>query len=117
MEINITKLVKANNPQLYSASIAEIGNNAGPLTWNRALSDGMDLVGITDPDQLEELREYFAAFGAWDEDEINTWTIQKMNALLLQDIAGTIRENGLNNPEFNSVFQDDDGEWYYYVGP
>lgn len=42
--------------------------------------------------QLDELRDYFEDFGAWDEDEIASWTHTELNALFLQLVAGDIRE-------------------------
>ncbi len=116
MEINITKLVEANNWQLYSASIAEIGEGAAYITWTRALADGMDFIGVTDPDQLAEVKDYFRGFGAWTDEDIDSWTVQQTNALLLQFAAGDLREQEVNEEYGGILYQGDDGEFYYYVG-
>jgi len=91
MELNITKLVQKTTAKDYSASIAEIGNDAGPTTWNTAINDASNYFNMAD-EELEELREYFAGFGAWANEEIKAWDTGQLYALLLQFISGDIRE-------------------------
>src|SRR5262249_40014702 len=80
---------------------------------------------------------YFRDFGAWSPDEIAAWSDTDLNALLLQDIAGNVREAGLDDLSEDSspdeireafakydadqdvshlLFLDDDQRIYYYVG-
>ena len=91
MELNITKLVQETTAKDYSASIAELGNDAGPITWNAAVNDASDYFNMTD-EELEKLREYFTGFGGWANEEIKAWDTGQLYALLLQFISGDIRE-------------------------
>ncbi len=127
MELNITHLMeRSDDMYLYSASVAELGEDAGRITWQNA----MDAADIPPPlltdDQLPEFREYIRDFGAWDREEVDSWTSQECNALCLQLIAGDIRErqsfeddDDLERYEENlggRIFEADDGQWYYYIG-
>lgn len=70
-------------------------------------------------------------FLSWDDVEIAKWTSRECNALLLQLIAGDIREAGVDtkNPNWNkyqvdseagiihgNMYRGDDGQVYYYIG-
>ena len=98
MEINITHLVNAGNMMDYSASIAEIGDYAGVYTWRAAMDefcpDDEDSKALVTGDDVQTVKDYFGRFGAWDTEERESWTDQEVNALLLQFIAGDIREAG-----------------------
>lgn len=138
MELKITEIVNSHrlgdSPMAYySASAAELGQDAGKITWENA-KDAIDSDGHFEPllktdEQIENAKEWFAEFGAWDGEEIATWSNQDLNALLLQFIAGDIRES---EPQ---IFDDYDeyqkqaergtvsgriylsGEdWYIYIG-
>lgn len=80
------------------------------------------------PEQQSELRDWIRGFGAWDDEELAAMSDQETNALLLQFIAGDIREQ----EHFDTIeeweaacesgqcsgalCQGDGGRWYYYVG-
>ena len=108
IELKITDLfhVLADHPtgqghaRYYSGSIAELGPDAGRITWENSLRDGEKLLlpafhpddrRPTDQD-LDALRDYAASFGAWDRAEIETWPPTHLLAFLLQDIAAAVRE-------------------------
>lgn len=97
-EIDITALFNAADfrPSYYSASCAELGQDAGEVTWQNAVdrSEEMDLL-LTD-EKRDVFRDYVRGFGAWTDEEINSWTNIELNALLLQMISGDIRESGLH---------------------
>lgn len=129
MEVNITRLFKTINPKYYSASVAELGNDAGSITWQNSLDAAPRL--LKSKDQLSEFREYMQGFGAWSESEIKAWSVKECNALLLQLIAGDIREAGLDtkNPDWQqyqadsesgrisgNIYAADNGQVFYYIG-
>jgi len=136
MEIDITDFVLKNAMIDFSASVAEIGNNAARSTWNAVREHSPSYMFVTQ-DNREEVQSYFRDFGAWSPDEIAAWSDTDLNALLLQDIAGNVREAGLDDLSEDSspdeireafakydadqdvshlLFLDDDQRIYYYVG-
>ena len=138
MELDITELFTeffaTNGPEQFSASRAELGKNAAQITWANAKDAGASAPLVKTKEQLDECREYFASFGAWDRDEIATWDADEINALLLQFIAGDMREGDLDADTDDDgwheyerrdslgeisgrIFRDDDdGRVYYYIG-
>lgn len=98
MELEITHLFTDKEtsfvPFDLSNNCATLGDNAGALTWAASL----ECADATQPPLLdtEEKKEAFRSFvrssGGWDDDEIATWSDRELNALLLQWIAGDVRE-------------------------
>jgi hypothetical protein len=125
MELDITHLTDQDNVDLmdYSASIAEIGDKAGRETWNNALNTEHMLIT---KDQMEDVKDYIRDFGAWEDEEIDAWDLKETNALLLQFIAGDLREylEAKESDDFDRwnencggrIYEDDKGTLYYYVG-
>lgn len=110
MEINITKYFDNEEHCLVSGSRAELGDNAGAITWQNALESAQsDLLPQFTPEEIEEIRDYFGTFGAWDDEERAAWSIQEIRALVSQLISGDIRE-------IENVCSDEDGEidWEEY---
>jgi hypothetical protein len=127
MELNITHLMeRSDDMYLYSASAAELGEDAGRITWRNAMDSAEIPPPLLTDDQLPEFRDYIREFGAWSDEAIDSWDAQNCNALCLQMIAGDIRErqafaddDDLERYEENfggRIFEADDGQWYYYVG-
>lgn len=110
MEINITRFFNEANPRNYSASRQELGDNAGPITWNNAVSDSPEYMFIT-AENREEFEAHFRAYGAWSEEEITAWSDRELNALFLQDVSAEIRG-------FNDMAEGDWQEWeaLFYAG-
>lgn len=131
MQIDITELFNNTPLRDYSASNAELGEGVGALTWDNAKEDcGAWLPKFIDS-ELDALRKYFKSFGAWSEEEIASWTVQELCALLLQFIAGDIRASGIDTTALDweayetgayegaysgAFYKGDDGRVYYYVG-
>ena len=129
LEINITDFFNSECPSDYSASRAEIGDNAGQDTWQAANECEYNFIT---GDTREEVRAHFASFGAWSEEEIASWPDSELNALLIQDISGNMRDllggfgvfadawdwDTYENDENTSgrLFKDDDGEIYFSIG-
>jgi len=131
MELNITELYNSMCPRDYSASVAEIGNNAGQDTWRAACEDSPDYMILDTDEKRDAMRAHVRGFGAWTDEEINAWTNVELNALLIQCIAGDIRESILDDDpqawaEYYEqgeqgivscrLFSDDEGQVYYYIG-
>lgn len=130
MELNITNFFNNAAPMDYSASVAEIGEGAGQATWQAAIDDSPDYPLLSSDSEREEARRYFQGFGAWEKDEIAVWSDTDLNALLIQYIAGSIRESGLtpksSTDEWavyeadeniaHDIFRAADGQIYVYIG-
>jgi hypothetical protein len=123
MELNITRLVNVDLMN-YSASIAEIGDDAGKVTWNNALES--EIILVFTPEQIAEAKDYFRDFGAWEDEEIDGWSAQETNALVLQFVAGDLREyleakagddfEQWNENHGGRIFETEDGQYWYYLG-
>lgn len=136
MELNITQFFNAAAPMDYSASVAEIGANAGADTWRAACDDSANYPILDTPEKREAFRAFVRGFGAWDDAEIAAWSDSELNALCVQWIAGDMREPvgfelGPNTTaeqwadyEAQSeagqcsgrIFRADDGTVYFYIG-
>lgn len=92
MTLNITHLVNGDDMVRYSASIAEIGEMAGQITWNNAQSEAADAPLLKTHEDCDYARKFFSEFGAWHETELAAMSDTEINALTLQYIAGDIRE-------------------------
>jgi len=129
MEINITEFFNNEAPSDYSASVAELGRDAGKLTWAAAQEAATDDYHLLQTEvDFVEFRAWVAGFGAWDRDEIAAWSPVDCNALLIQFIAGFMREAGMPADDFDwedydqnediahDIFRADDGQIYFYMG-
>jgi hypothetical protein len=92
MEIDITRLVQDCEPSRFSASQAEMGVDAGKITWGNAKDEAAHAPLISTKAELEEFRRWIREFGAWDAEEIAKWNATECNALLIQFISGELRE-------------------------
>lgn len=130
LEINITQFFNTAAPQDYSASVAEIGNNAGADTWRAACDDVADYGPmLATPEQLQALRDHVRGFGAWSDEEIAAWSDTECNALFIQLVSGDIRESPLAEGDWvqyqewaercvcsSNIFRNDDGQIFYTLG-
>lgn len=126
MEINITKFFLEACPKDYSASVAEIGNNAGAYTWQAAKDDSQDYMMLDTEEKQQAFRDYAGKFGAWSDEEINNWNQVELNALFIQFISSEMREHGLSvesdweeyeeSEGAGCLFKGTDGQYYFYVG-
>ena len=106
-EIDITDFFHGAAPMDYSASAAEIGRDAGRITWRAACDDSPDWPLLQTEEQRDAFRRYVKGFGAWTQEEIARWSDTELNALLIQFVSGDLRESGLT-PESTDV------EWLEY---
>jgi hypothetical protein len=134
MEIDVTEYVGEQDCAQYSDSIANSGlQNIGEITWRNACEQATraPLVGA---DKQDALRDWIRDFGAWDTEELAAMSDAETNALLLQFIAGDIREmeafetheayqkasegGSCSGRLFKGDIEGDPsfGRWYFYVG-
>lgn len=89
-EINVSEIWN-QDCALLSASQAELGENAGQITWRNCVALAEQLPLVTDENR-DDIREHFAAYGAWDRDEINAWSDTELSAMVWQEAAASMRE-------------------------
>lgn len=127
MGINVTHLVNGSEDMFnFSASAFELGENAGEITWTNAVSYSEEAPLVTE-DQLDDVAEWLKDFGAWPEDEIDDMVPTELNALLLQFVAGDIREMqdfdsedeyldaGAAGQNPGRLYKGDDDQWYFSI--
>ena len=95
-QLDITHLVSSENfvPFDLSNNCATLGDNAGQLTWRASMEASKDIAPplLDTEEKKDDFRQFVKESGGWKEDEINSWDDTYLNALLLQWIAGDIRE-------------------------
>lgn len=96
MEINITEFFNSTEPHYYSASRAELGDNAGAITWNNALDRAEEVDLLDNEEKVDAFKQFVRESGGWTYEEINTWSHAELNALFIQWISGDMREGGLH---------------------
>jgi len=124
-EINITQFYNDATPSTYSASQAELGPDAGRITWANAqqrAAYGTPL--LKTPEEMEAMRAWVESTGAWTEGLPDA----DLNPLFIQLISCDIRErNDLCNtwPEYYELAEqclvsgtlfEADGQIYYVLG-
>ena len=109
MELLITEFVKHGDKNKYYGSVATHGENAGPNTFNAAKDDAPKWDILNTSEKIAAAKKYFKSFGAWDEEEIASWSIDELNALMIQCICAEMSE------ETDSVFEGIDGEYYISI--
>ena len=137
MEIDITRFVKTAEPCEFSASRAELGVDAGAITWRNAKREAAESPLLSDESALDSLRQWARESGGWTREEVSAWTPEECNALFVQIISGDLRElESLaysDSDEYGvdwqaaerlaeqgtihgALFKGTDGNVYYYLG-
>lgn len=133
MEINITQFFNEAPHSDYSASQLELGRDAGMITWSNACADSNEYLLLKTPEVLACARQFLAGFGAWSNEELEAMSDLALNALLIQLIAGDIRdaqsvgasdwdwdeyeELALDGLVSARLFCSDEGEIFYGIWP
>lgn len=100
--------------ELLSGSQAELGSEAGQITWRNSMEAAERFGDSLDLD-YDDVRDHFRAYGAWEDDEIEAWSDQELQALVIQETAAQLREMEAGC-ESSNVFVGDDGRTYIYLG-
>lgn len=129
MEIDVTHMVDDwPHDMPLVGSIAELGANAGPMTWRNSVAYGKEHPLLTTDEQREEARVYFQGFGAWTEEEIAAWGEDELQGITVQDVAHSISEMEVaedyedyqrlceNGTCSGNLYKGDNGRWYFYLG-
>lgn len=107
LEIDVSFLLTEDAGQ-FAASRAELGDNAGRITWQNACN-AVDQIKLT-PEEIQEAKDYIRTWGAWEDEEIDAWTDDETKALIIQSAAGDYREaESCWSDELNDI--DWDGEY------
>lgn len=125
-EINVTSLIETEDYSMsdFSASQFELGDNAGRITWEAAIEASEDYKFVT-PENRQEFIDYFREFGAWTVEEMAEWSLDEVNALFIQMVAGDYREiestpddeeRGGNLFQCDIEGHESFGQWFYYLG-
>lgn len=94
-ELDITHLLTSEDftPFDLSNNRATLGDNAGQLTWQASKEAAGAIPSLLPtPEHKDAFRDFVRETGAWDDEEIAAWSDTELDALLLQWIAGDIRE-------------------------
>lgn len=97
-EIDITAFFSTEDATGYSASMAELGPDAGVITWRASIGAVEQYRMLDTPDRLDAFRVWLKPCGGWSEAEIAAMPDDHLNALFLQWVAADMRECGLNDP-------------------
>ena len=93
LDLNITRYFAngENDPYYMSGSISKLGSDAAKFTWNNSL-EASDGELLNSEEDCQETRDWLQSFGAWSDDEINSWTKTELEAFILQHSASEINE-------------------------
>lgn len=86
-----------------SNSAANLGDQAGRLTWEASKRSGR-LLTLSEG-QKEAFRDFVRSSGGWDEEETAAFSDTDLTALCVQWISGDVREG------FGDDLPDDPAEW------
>jgi hypothetical protein len=92
MDIEITEFLKSECPRDYSASVAEIGDGAGAVTWSAAMENSDPIRFMTTPERINAFRAFVLDSGGWDESECNAFSVRALESLFIQWVSGDLRE-------------------------
>jgi hypothetical protein len=109
-EIDITDFFNNECARDFSASVAEIGKDAGPSTWQAAKEAAVDYDFLDNQEKVDNFKKYIAGFGAWTTEEVDAWSHRELNALLIQFIAGDMRSDGLDKQPVDWVAYQEQSE-------
>ena len=104
-EIDVTPLLASPgfDPWDCSNSIANLGQNAGKLTWQASQRAASSLV--LSEGQKEAFRDFVRSSGGWSDEETAAFSDADLTALCVQWIAGDVHEG------FGDDLPDDPAEW------
>lgn len=93
LEFDITPLFADKlDAYMLSNSVANLGDNAGRITWDNALEAATEYPLVTD-DNRDETIGWLKGWGAWEEGHLMQWNNQSLSALVWQFAADDFREH------------------------
>lgn len=95
-ELDISRIIISDDfvPFDLCNNRATLGDDAARLTWQASVETAREIAPpLLDCEaKREAFRDFVRDSGGWTRDEIAAWSDEELNALLLQWIAGDIRE-------------------------
>ena len=129
MELDVTHMVDdADEMPNLSGSRAELGEDAGKITWNNSTAYGTNHPLLSTDEMRDAARAHFKEYGAWEAAEIAAWSEAELQGIMCQDVAAAIREmegtdsydefqKGVEEGRYSGrLYKGDNGRWYFYVG-
>ena len=92
MEIDVTDFLASTDCGTLSGSVAELGTNAGRITWSNSIDAVKEFNPLPDDAALQKFRDWLRPWGGWDDAEIAAMSDEHLRALCVQWIAGDWRE-------------------------
>ena len=89
-EIDVSA-IRSEDCSILSGSQAELGPDAGGITWRNCLALAERLPLATDTNR-DDIRDHFREYGAWDSEEIDGWSDVELSAMVWQEAAAGFRE-------------------------
>lgn len=92
MEIDVTDFLASTDCSMLSGSVAELGTDAGRITWQNSIDTVKEFNPLPDDAALQEFRDWLRPWGGWSDDEIAAMSDEHLRALCAQWIASDWRE-------------------------
>jgi len=92
MEIDVTDFLASTDCSMLSGSVAELGTDAGRITWQNSINTVKEFNPLPDDAALQEFRDWLRPWGGWDDAEIAAMSDEHLRALCVQWIASDWRE-------------------------
>jgi hypothetical protein len=77
---------------MLSNSVANLGDNAGQITWDNSLDAATEYPLVND-DNRDEVIGWLKSWGAWSEGDLMQWNNQSLSALVWQFAASDFRDH------------------------
>lgn len=118
VNVDLTAMFSHREPWDCSNSDANLGPNAGPLTWACALEVASNHEAwLLIPLEMATAytKDWARDAGAWEEGEIAEWSEVEALALLVQNVASDLRTLGSDNAELSELVGRGDESVNLYV--
>ena len=81
MEIDVTDFLASTDCSMLSGSVAELGDNAGRITWQNSIDAVKEFNPLPDDAALQEFRDWLRPWGGWSDDEFAAMPDEHLRAL------------------------------------
>jgi hypothetical protein len=109
IKANVSEMFATREPWDCSNSQANLGDQAGRLTWQCALevAERADKWLLSDRvEACESMQNWARETGGWDREEIAAWSDEECLALFVQNVASELREHlGADDNQLESCAQ------------
>lgn len=93
LEFDVTPLFADKlDAYMLSNSVANLGDNAGQITWDNALEAATEYPLVTDANR-DEVIAWIKGWGSWTEGDLMQWGSESLSALVWQFAAADFREH------------------------